>query len=108
MLRQPVNDRSPGVAQSQELGHFVGDPGLNALVFSPDSRRLAYMAGVGEKRTVVVDGNEGIPYDGSLEGTRIVFDSANALHYIAISPEPMAGNLRADTYDVYLVEETLY
>jgi len=32
-------------------------------VFSPDSRRIAYVAKVGEKRAVVVDGKEGKLYD---------------------------------------------
>jgi len=75
-----------------------------SLVFSPDSRRVAYWAAVGQTRFVVVDGKEGKSYDGSPKGTRIVFDSANALHYIAFKMKAKAGNT---SLDVFLVEETI-
>ena len=52
--------------------------------FSPDSKRVAYGAVVGDKSLVVVDGEEGKQYDGILGDTRVVFDSPNTLHYLAL------------------------
>ena len=68
------------------------------LIFSPDSQRVAYRAGVGDKQFVVVDGKEGQPYDGivTIGGGRIVFDSADRLHYLARKGD-----------DIYLVEERI-
>jgi hypothetical protein len=45
-----------------------GKPYDNAswLTFSPDSRHLAYVAGMGEKRRVVADGVEGPEYEWAL------------------------------------------
>ena len=37
-------------------------------VFSPDSQRVAYVAGEGDKRFVVIDGQEGKRYDGAPGG----------------------------------------
>jgi hypothetical protein len=74
--------------------------GIDTLLFSPDSRRVAYMAAVGAKQFVVVDGNEGKPYDGFPKGTKIIFDSGSALHYLALKRT-------ANEIDVYLVEETI-
>jgi hypothetical protein len=69
--------------------------GIGAPIFSPDSQRVAYGAGVGNKQFVVVDGKEGKPYDG-IVGGRIVFDSADSLHYLAFKGT-----------DFYLVEERI-
>jgi Tol biopolymer transport system component len=41
----------------------------SAPVFSPDSKRVAYIAVRGEKQFIVVDGVEGKEYDGILKGT---------------------------------------
>lgn len=41
---------------------------IGGLLFSPDSRRVAYWAGVGGRSLVVVDGKEGKPYDGAAQG----------------------------------------
>jgi hypothetical protein len=71
---------------------------------SMDSRRVAYWAGSGRSRFVVVDGNEGKSFDGSPKGTTIVFDSANALHYTALRLNAREGNT---IVDVYLVEEMI-
>jgi Tol biopolymer transport system component len=59
--------------------------GAGSLVFSPDSKRLAYVAGVRNKWLAVVDGKEGKQYDGivTIGGGRIIFDSAEHLHYLA-------------------------
>jgi hypothetical protein len=64
-------------------------------VFSPKGSRIAYGARRDRQRFVVVDGKEGQPYDAivDLGASRIVFDSASSLHYLA---------LRKD--DIYLVE----
>ena len=76
--------------------------GIADIIFSPDSRRVAYAAAVGRKSFVVVDGKEGKPNDGFPRGARIVFDAANALHYISINEQIPQGN-----YDFYLAEETI-
>lgn len=51
---------------------------------------------MGNKRFVVVDGKEGKQYDDTLAraGGRIVFDSPDGLHYLAIKDNKM-----------YLIEE---
>ena len=54
--------------------------GAGSLIFSPDSKRLAYVAAAGKKQFVVVDGKQGKQYD---EIGRIIFDSPDSLHYIA-------------------------
>jgi len=55
-----------------------------SLKVSPDSKRVAYVAGVGNKWLVVVDGEEDKQYDGiRAEGGTIIFDSPNSLHYLA-------------------------
>ena len=70
--------------------------GEGNLIFSLDSRRVAYAAEVSKKGFVVVDGREGEQYDGivTLGGGRIIFDSADSLHYLALRGA-----------DIYLVEE---
>jgi hypothetical protein len=65
-----------------------------SLVFSPDSKMVAYWAGIGKKRFVVVDGKEGKQYDGI--GGNIIFESPNSLHYLAVKIASM-----------YLVEEII-
>jgi len=78
-------------------GERYDEIGERSLVFSPDSRSVAYIArefvGLGafiidgkKSHLVVIDGQEGGQYDGILappEGGGIVFDSPNQLHYIA-------------------------
>ncbi len=66
---------------------------------SPDGRRVAYAVRAGSRVFVVVDGKEGNHYDaiialGAKGEKRIVFDSANSLHYLA-----------AKGRGIYLVEE---
>lgn len=57
--------------------------------FSPDGKRVASGAKGGNKDwSVVVDGNEGKRYDSLLRGgNRVVFDSPDALHYLAETAE---------------------
>jgi len=84
--------------------------GERSVVFSPDNRRVAYVAlvfegilgfiKVGKKsHMVVIDGQEGSKYDGIVappEGEGIIFDSTDQLHYMG-----RKGNA------FYLVEERL-
>ncbi len=67
-----------------------------SLIVSPDSQRVAYVAWVGNELCVVVDGIEGKQYDGILRGAKIIFDSPNSLHYLAVKRN-----------DFYLVEERI-
>jgi hypothetical protein len=68
---------------------------LKTLAVSPDSQRVAYAAKPGSKWSVVVDGKEGKAYARFLKGSRIVFDSPDSLHYLAVK----------NGRNVYLVEE---
>jgi len=85
------------------------DIAARSLVFSPDSKRLAYVAVAYSRKLrlihshrrslVIVDGEEGRPYDTLLVpagGGGIVFDSPDQLRYMA-----QKGN------GFYLVEERL-
>jgi hypothetical protein len=67
---------------------------------SPDSRRVAYRAKMGNKQFVVVDGKEGKQYDSvdivAMGEARIIFDSSDSLHYL-----PREGS------NIYLVEERI-
>ena len=73
-----------------------------SFTVSPNSQRVAYAARVRkwfrEKCFVIVDGKEGKPYGGiaTMGGGRIIFDSADSLHYLA-----------AKGADIYLVEERI-
>ncbi|MDW8026564.1 MAG: hypothetical protein RMK18_11970, partial [Armatimonadota bacterium] len=58
--------------------------GIGTLIFSPDSKHLAYGAERGKKQFVVVDGVEGKEYDCFLRGSKLVFDSPNRLHSLAV------------------------
>lgn len=50
--------------------HYDPSTMAEAPVFSPDSRRVAYEAQVGEKWFVVVDGKDGKAYYGFAEGQK--------------------------------------
>jgi hypothetical protein len=65
-------------------------------VFSPDSQHVAYLATVGEKQLIVVDGLEGKPYDIVPGEVKIIFDSSNSLRYLG-----------RDSDRVFLVREDL-
>ena len=69
---------------------------ISAPIFSPDSKRVAYLAVLGDKWFVVIDGEEGKRYDGFVRGGRIIFDSPDSLHYLA-----QKGS------NIYLVEERI-
>ena len=68
------------------------------LSFSPDSRRLAYGAQGDKDWIVVLDGQEGKPYENllSLGGGKIVFDAPERFHYLATRGQ-----------DIYVVQEQL-
>lgn len=72
--------------------------GTGTPIFSPDSKRVAYGAQVGDKWFVVVDGREGQQYDAivTVGGGRILFGSPDSLHYLA-----------QEGAKIYLVEEKL-
>jgi Tol biopolymer transport system component len=53
-----------------------------SIVVSPDGRRLAYIAIEGEKSIVVVDGEEGNPYD-AISGVPIFSPDSQRLAYLA-------------------------
>ena len=57
------------LSREVSLGQIL--PGIVAktLTVSPDSRRVAYLAQKGARWVVVVDGQEGLDYDGIEEGT---------------------------------------
>ena len=78
------------------MRHYDGIGG-GTPVFSPDSTRAAYEALSGGNCFVVVDEEEGRPYDNLLPGGRIVFDSSDSRHY----PAQKNGG------SVYLVEEVM-
>jgi hypothetical protein len=69
-----------------------------SFTVSPDSKRVAYGAGMGDKQVVVVDGKEGKQYDNIVVtgGGKIIFDSADSLHYLALKGD-----------EIYLVEERI-
>jgi len=52
-------------------------------VFSPDSRRVAYSAEMGEKCLVVVDGQAGPEYDDILEGSPVFSPDSSRVAYSA-------------------------
>lgn len=91
--------------EEESYDHIVDGP-----IFSPDSKRVAYVAeevAIGLftptilRQFVVVDGKEGKPYDKILR--RVLFDSANELHYLA-----KKNTMGYRNYDIYLVEEKFH
>ena len=72
--------------RSAPLRDFQQDleyPRRRSVAFSPDSRRVAYVAARGDKRLIVVDGAEGKEYDDFLLGSTLIFDSPTAVHGLA-------------------------
>ena len=57
--------------------------GKGTLVFSPDSKRVAYEAQRGGKWLVVVDGVEGKEYDGIVEGTLVFSPDSKRVAYVS-------------------------
>src|SRR3990167_7388514 len=69
-----------------------------SLRVSPDSRRVAYVAQVGNKWFVVVDSKEEKQYDGivTIRGGKIIFHATDSLYYLAQKGE-----------SIFLVEERI-
>jgi hypothetical protein len=69
---------------------------MDLLAFSPDSRHLAYGAQGDKGWCVVLDGQEGKPYENLfiLGGGKIVFDAPDRFHYLATRGQ-----------DIYVVQE---
>jgi hypothetical protein len=69
---------------------------VGLLAFSPDSRRLAYGAQGDQGWVMVLDDQEGKPYENllSLGGGKIVFDAPDRFHYLATRGQ-----------DIYVVQE---
>ncbi len=59
------------------------DPNDGAPVFSPDGRRLAYIADEGGQRFVVLDGKPGAKYDAVYKGTLTFSPDSKRLAYFA-------------------------
>lgn len=62
-------------------------PPASSLVFSPDSRRLAYVVEVDGKSRVIVDGNEGHSFDEILPFRPVFSADSKQLSYIARAGE---------------------
>ena len=65
-------------------------------IFAPDSNFVAYVARSDNKNLLVANGKKGDKYDAIIisKGGRVVFDSSNSLHYLAIKGK-----------NIFLVEE---
>ena len=90
----PTKAVSESLVAQVDLSSWIQE----SFMVSSDSKRVAYVAQVGNKWFVVVDGDEGKQYDSvvTIGGGGIVFDSPDRLHYLA-----MKGN------SIYLVEERI-
>ena len=97
MVERIVSEQLMDQSHISSLGKFAIACSYwrESVVFSPDSKRLAYVAeryyggwwSGGKKNFVVVDGREGSQYDGiflPLDGGVVTFDSPGQLHYIAL------------------------
>jgi len=74
---------------------------------SPDSKRVAYVAQLGKKWFVVVDGKEEKQYDEIVmkggQGARIIFETPVSLHYLAVKAHGEGERQQS----IYLVEESI-
>ena len=65
-------------------------PAVLTPVFSPDGSHLAYEALLPSQRwVVVIDGVEGSPNQGLVQGASIVFDDNSHLHYLAVKSQQL-------------------
>jgi hypothetical protein len=64
--------------------------GVSGLIFSPDGKRMAYVATLGKKMLAVVDGTEGNQYDGisglvfSPDGTQVAYVASLGSKQLAV------------------------
>ena len=68
-----------------EEGRLYDNVGDGFLVFSPDSKHFAHVAGASRRMFIVVDGQPGWQYNHVIHhrGRSIIFDSPNSFHYLA-------------------------
>ena len=117
MHTPPSRGKKSYVVVDGKEGAEYGSVHPSTLCFSPDGRRLAYVAHKNNSRIVVVDATEGRPYDRfgvqeeirsfetgphtrttifSYPGPKIIFDSPDAFHYLARKGR-----------NIYLVQENM-
>jgi hypothetical protein len=66
-----------------QAGPEYGGVAEGSLMFSPDGKRVVYVAGKGEKWVVVVDGQPGPEYDVVVKGGPI-FRADGMLEFLAV------------------------
>jgi WD40 repeat protein len=93
-----------------ELGLIEKYSSLIVPIFSPDSKHVAYLAGVGGRaiiqKTIVVDGKSGRQYDSiHFPDGIIVFDSSNSFHYNASRVK--SKTINSGVREFYLIEEKI-
>ena len=71
------------VMSARLIGRILAPPGWGSVTVSPDSRRVSYGAGAGDKQFVVVDGREEKQYDAILEGTPLFSPDSRRVAYVA-------------------------
>ena len=87
-----VPSSTPGPIRDSEVSEtLIVEIDFSSLIqesfrVSPYSKRMAYSAQVGNKWFVVVDGVEDKQYEEivNVVGERIIFDSPDILHYLAL------------------------
>ena len=55
-----------------------------SIAFSPDGKHLAYEARKGDKPIFVIDDSESKPHAGSLQGSKITWDSPTSMHALVL------------------------
>ena len=80
-----VSNHRQFVVVDGEEGEPCDGIGVGSLVFSPDSRRVAYVGNRGNRMFVVIDGRRGKEYDGIVCNTLVFSPDSKHLAYIAQS-----------------------
>jgi uncharacterized RDD family membrane protein YckC/Tol biopolymer transport system component len=83
MAMPPTDTLPPGLSERLVVQIDFSSWIQEHFTVSPDSRRVAYVAQLGDKVFVVVDGKEGKPYDGIAEGTPIFSPDSRRVAYAA-------------------------
>jgi hypothetical protein len=93
-----MGEDKQAVVVDNRVSKTYRDIKVGTLTFSPDSRWLAYGARAEKTWTVVINGQEGKPYENliSLGGGQIVFDAPERLQYLVTRGQ-----------DIYVVQEQL-
>jgi protease II len=87
------------IVVDEQEGKPYPDIEWDSIVFSPNSKCLAYIVSTGNKMFVVVDGVEGNHYDSVVTGKnggKIVFDGNDSVKYLALKK-----------YKIYLIKRNL-